>query len=80
MNNQDLNNDEIRRQLRAVDRMNTAVVPRWREALARLIGDDQLSTNDKATLARCSVAQPPRPVQVRWRDDPRRRCAGRMRQ
>ncbi len=50
MNNQDLNNDEIRRQLRAVDRMNTAVVPRWREALARLIGDDELSTNDKATL------------------------------
>jgi Ferritin-like domain len=50
MNNKDLNNDEIRRQLRAVDRMNTAVVPRWREALARLIGDDELSTNDKATL------------------------------
>ena len=50
MNNQDLNNDEIRRQLRAVDRMNTAVMPRWREALARLIGDDQVSTNDKATL------------------------------
>ena len=50
MNNQDLNNDEIRRRLRAVDRMNTAVVPKWREALARLIGDDQLSTDDKATL------------------------------
>jgi hypothetical protein len=26
----DLNNDEIRRQLRAADRMNTTVVPRWR--------------------------------------------------
>jgi hypothetical protein len=50
MNRNDLNNDEIRRQLRAVDRMNTAVVPRWREALARLIGDDQVSTNDKATI------------------------------
>jgi Ferritin-like domain len=50
MNNYDLNNDEIRRQLRAVDRLNTAVVPRWREALGRLIGDDQMSTNDKATL------------------------------
>jgi Ferritin-like domain len=50
MNNQDLNNDEIRRQLRAVDRMNTAIVPRWREALTRLIGDDQVSTNDKATI------------------------------
>ena len=33
MNHQDLNNDEIRRQLRAVDRLNTAVVPRWRDAL-----------------------------------------------
>jgi Ferritin-like domain len=50
MNDHDLNNDEIRRQLRAVDRMNTAIVPRWREALSRLIGDDQLSTNDKATI------------------------------
>jgi Ferritin-like domain len=50
MNTHDLNNDEIRRQLRAVDRMNTAVVPRWREALTRLIGDDQVSTNEKATL------------------------------
>ncbi|MEP7047861.1 MAG: ferritin-like domain-containing protein [Ilumatobacteraceae bacterium] len=46
----DLNNDEIRRQLRAVDRMNTDLVPRWREALARLIGDDLLSTNDKASM------------------------------
>ena len=50
MNNNDLNNDEIRRQLRAVDRMNTEAVPRWREALARLIGDDQVSTNDKASF------------------------------
>ena len=50
MNNNDLNNDEIRRHLRAVDRLNTEAVPRWREALARLIGDDQVSTNDKATF------------------------------
>jgi hypothetical protein len=50
MNNQDLNNDEFRRQLRAVDRLNSAVVPRWRDALARLIGDEDLSTNEKATL------------------------------
>ena len=50
MNNNDLNNDEIRRQLRAVDRMNTEAVPRWREALARLIGDDQVTTNDKASF------------------------------
>jgi hypothetical protein len=50
MNNHDLNNDEIRRRLRAVDRLNTAVVPRWRDALSRLIGDDHVSTNEKATL------------------------------
>jgi hypothetical protein len=50
MNNNDLNNDEIRRQLRAVDRLNTEAVPRWRDALSRLIGDDQVSTNDKATF------------------------------
>jgi Ferritin-like domain len=50
MNNNDLNTDEIRRQLRAVDRMNTEALPRWREALARLIGDDQVTTNDKASF------------------------------
>ena len=50
MNTNDLNNDEIRRQLRAVDRMNTAVVPRWREALARLVGDDQIGANEKASF------------------------------
>ena len=50
MTNHDLNNDEIRRQLRVVDRMNTSVVPRWRDALSRLIGDDELSSNDKATI------------------------------
>ena len=50
MNTNDLNNDEIRRQLRAVDRMNTAVVPRWREALARLVGDDQIGSNEKASF------------------------------
>jgi hypothetical protein len=50
MNNNDLNNDEIRRQLRAVDRMNTAAVPRWREALSRLMGDDQVGTDEKATI------------------------------
>ena len=50
MTNHDLNNDEIRRQLRIVDRMNTSVVPRWRDALTRLIGDDELGTNDKAAI------------------------------
>ena len=50
MNNNDLSNDEIRRQLRAVDRLNTEAVPRWREALDRLIGDDRVSTDDKASF------------------------------
>src|SRR3954453_335001 len=50
MNNNDLNTDEIRRQLRAVDRMNTTAMPRWRDALARLIGDDDMSTDHKATI------------------------------
>jgi hypothetical protein len=50
MTNNDVNNDEIRRQLRAVDRMNTAAVPRWREALARLVGDDQVGTDEKASF------------------------------
>jgi len=50
MNNNDLNTDEIRRQLRAVDRMNTTVMPSWRSALARLVGDDEIGTDDKATI------------------------------
>ena len=46
MNNNDLNNDELRRHLRAVDRMNTSVMPRWRDALTRLIGDDEIGTDE----------------------------------
>ena len=50
MNHNDLNNDEVRRRLRAVDRMNTSVTPRWRDALDRLIGDDRLSADSKASI------------------------------
>jgi hypothetical protein len=50
MNHNDLNNDEVRRQLRAVERMNTSVMPRWRDALDRLIGDDRLSADSKASI------------------------------
>jgi len=50
MINNELNTDEIRRQLRAVDRLNTEAMPRWREVLARLIGDDQLTADDKASV------------------------------
>jgi hypothetical protein len=50
MNHNDLNNDEVRRRLRAVDRMNTSVMPRWRDALDRLMGDDRLSADSKASI------------------------------
>ena len=50
MNHNDLNTDEVRRQLRAVDRMNTSVMPRWRDALDRLIGDDRIDTEGKAAM------------------------------
>ena len=50
MNNNDLNNDEVRRQLRTVDRLNAEAMPRWREALARLIGDDRVTADDKASF------------------------------
>ncbi len=50
MNHNDLNNVEVRRRLRAVDRMNTSVMPRWRDALDRLMGDDRLSADSKASI------------------------------
>src|SRR3954463_8215423 len=50
MKNNDLNTDEVRRQLREVDRMNTTVMPGWRDALARLMGDDKIGTDQKATI------------------------------
>ena len=33
MSNDNFSTDEVRRQLRVVDRANDAVMPRWREAL-----------------------------------------------
>jgi len=50
MNHNDLNTDEVRRHLRAVDRMNTSVMPRWRDALDRLIGDDRIDTEGKSAI------------------------------
>ena len=50
MNNQ-LSNDEFRRELRTIEQMNQAVMPRWREALERIMGNDEgLSTDEKASL------------------------------
>ena len=51
MSNDNINTDEVRRQLRAVDRANESVMPRWREALERIMsGDEKLSTDDKAAI------------------------------
>ncbi len=47
----DLNQTELRRQLRAVDEANTAVMPKWRELLERVFsGDVAMSTEEKAHL------------------------------
>jgi hypothetical protein len=47
----DINTGEVRRQLRVVDRANNAVMPRWREALERIMsGDEKLSTDQKAAI------------------------------
>ena len=51
MSNDNFSNDEVRRQLRFVDRANDAVMPRWREALERIMGgDEKLSTDAKAAI------------------------------
>jgi len=51
MNPNDLPQDEIRRQLREIDRANTAVMPRWREVLTRIVGgDERLTADDKAAV------------------------------
>src|SRR5690349_8331479 len=47
----DLPHDEIRRQLRAVDRANAEAMPHWREVLTRIMsGDEQMTPDDKAAL------------------------------
>lgn len=49
--NDNINTDEIHRQLRVVDRANDAVMPRWREALERIMGgDEKLTTDQKAAI------------------------------
>ena len=51
MSNDNFSTDEVRRQLRVVDRANDAVMPRWREALERIMGgDEKLSTDQKAAI------------------------------
>ena len=81
MSNDNFSTDEVRRQLRVVDRANEAVMPRWREALERIMGgDEKLSTDEKAAIL--GVPSPSRRNFFRLGgvDDPRRRGARGMRQ
>src|SRR5829696_1744608 len=51
MSDNDYSTDEVRRQLRSIDRMNQMAMPRWREALNRIFSDEEnLSTDHKAAL------------------------------
>lgn len=47
----DLNRDEMRRELKAIDAENRAIMPRWYDALRQMIGGGAtMSTDAKATL------------------------------
>ena len=47
----DLNRDELRRELRAIDEDNKAAMPRWYSALRQIVGGGtELSTDEKAAL------------------------------
>lgn len=47
----DLNRDELRRELRAIDADNKAAMPRWYDALRQIVGGGAtLSTDEKAAL------------------------------
>jgi hypothetical protein len=47
----DLNRDELRRELKAIDADNQAIMPRWYDALRQIVGGGtNLSTDDKAAL------------------------------
>jgi hypothetical protein len=50
MTTNDIPRDELRRELRDIDRANRAAMPAWRSALARLIGGDECSTDEKAAI------------------------------
>ena len=50
-NNNDISSDEIRRQLREIDRQNELAMPRWRSALSRILGDEEnLTLDEKAAI------------------------------
>jgi hypothetical protein len=47
----DLNRDELRRELKAIDADNKAVMPRWYDALRQIVGgDSKMTTDQKAAL------------------------------
>ena len=47
----DLNRDELRRELKAIDADNRAVMPRWYDALRHIVGGGtRMSTDEKAAL------------------------------
>lgn len=47
----DLNRDELRRELRAIDAENKAIMPRWYDALRQIVGGgSRMTTDEKAAL------------------------------
>ena len=47
----DLNRDELRRELKAIDADNKAAMPRWYDALRQIVGGGTpMSTDEKAAL------------------------------
>ena len=46
----DINNDELRRELRDLDKEHREVMPRWRDSLMRLMDDKETPTEAKADL------------------------------
>ena len=76
----DLNRDELRRELRAIDADNKAVMPRWYDALHQIVGGGtKMSTDEKAALLGVPAPGPAQLLQARWRHDHRRRGARRVR-
>jgi hypothetical protein len=48
--NMDINKDELRRELRDLDREHREVMPKWRDSLLRLMDDKETPTEAKADL------------------------------
>ncbi|MCU1502625.1 MAG: hypothetical protein JWM12_1979 [Ilumatobacteraceae bacterium] len=49
--NEEMSNDQLRRELRTIEQMNAGVMPRWRELLDRMIsGDERMSADQQATV------------------------------